>query len=91
MNEQDYTAVDELLTFEPSDAAEQSICHPVVVKDDRAVEGAEFFLLRLTSSDPVVVLEPDSATVTITDGDGRFTHMYDSKINISCMFSCLMI
>ena len=72
VNEHDYTALNEFLTFEPSEAPEQSVCHPVVVHDDREVEGAEFFLLRLTSSDPVVILEPASATVTITEGDGKF-------------------
>lgn len=70
--EHDYTALDELLTFEPSEAIEQSICHPVIVHDDRLVEGAEFFRLLLTSSDPVVILNPASATVTITEGDGEF-------------------
>ena len=65
--------MNEFLTFEPVEASEQSICHPVVVHDDREVEGAEFFQLRLTTSDPAVVLNPASATVTITEGDGKLT------------------
>ncbi len=63
--------MNEFLTFEPSEATVQSICHPVIVHDDREVEGAEFFQLRLTTSDPAVNLEPASATVTITEGDGK--------------------
>lgn len=65
--------MNEFLTFEPLEASEQSICHPVFVHDDREVEGAEFFQLRLTTSDPAVVLDPASATVTITEGDGKLT------------------
>ena len=65
--------MNEFLTFEPLEASEQSICHPVVVHDDREVEGAEFFKLLLTTSDPAVFLYPASATVTITEGDGKLT------------------
>ena len=76
VDENDYTSLDEFLTFEPSEATEQSVCHPVVVHDDREVEGAEFFQLRLTSSDPVVILDPATATVTITEGDGKHNMLH---------------
>ena len=87
VNDRDYTSLDEFLTFEPSEDTKQSICHPVFIHDDREVEGAEFFRILLTSSDPVVILEPASATVTITEGDGKLytsctlhVHVYVNQI-----------
>ena len=68
----DFTSLDETLTFVPSVSAEQTICHTVEIHDDREVEGAEFFSIRLTSTEPMIVLQPASAVVTISEGDGQF-------------------
>ena len=68
----DFTELDETLTFVPSVRAEQTICHTVEIHDDREVEGAEFFTIRLSSKEPMVVLQPSSAVVTISEGDGEF-------------------
>ena len=79
----DYTALSETLTFEPSMDADTTICRPVVIHDDREVEGAEFFHVRLTSDDPMVILEPDSAQITITEGDGM-SHDMSHDMLVSC-------
>ena len=42
-----------------------------MIHDDREVEGAEFFRIHLTSNDTSVILRPDSADVTISEGDGK--------------------
>ena len=68
----DFTSLDETLTFVPSVSAEQTTCHKVEIHDDREVEGAEFFSIRLTSTEPMIVLQPASAVVTISEGDGQF-------------------
>lgn len=68
----DFSAVDEVLSFVPTTVAKQTICREVMIYDDREVEGAEFFRIHLTSDDPSVILHPDSADVTISEGDGKF-------------------
>ena len=67
----DYSALDEVLTFVPSTDMKQTICRTVTIYDDREVEGAEFFRIHLSSDDTSVILRPDSADVTISEGDGN--------------------
>ena len=45
---------------------------PVQIEDDNILENPENFNAVLSSTDPAVVLDPDTATVTITDNDGEY-------------------
>jgi len=48
----------------------------LVILDDLLVEDSEFFNVTLTTTDSRVSLEPDAATVTIEDVDGKLLHMH---------------
>ena len=39
--------------------------------DDNAVEAVEVFFVSLVTSDMGVVLDPENATISVTDGDGK--------------------
>ena len=57
------------LTFQPGNT---SVCGSVgEVKDDVIVEGAEFFSLLLSSQNNRVLIQQNTAQVTIEDNDGR--------------------
>ena len=44
----------------------------VPIEDDNILENPENFNAVLSSTDPAAVLDPDTATVTITDNDGEY-------------------
>ena len=59
------------LTFQPGNT---SVCGSVgQVKDDVIVEGAEFFSLLLSSQNNRVLIQQNTAQVTIEDNDGRYS------------------
>ena len=66
----DYSVVSQSVTFGPSDTL---LSVTVPINDDSVYELDEMFTAVLTTTDPGVVLFDDTATVTITDDDGRFT------------------
>ena len=66
----DYTGVNETLTFGAGLPAE--MCVDIRVSEDDLVETDEVLTLVLNSSDlAVVLMEPDTATVTIVNTDGK--------------------
>ena len=64
----DYTAIVDDLTFS---AAVNQVCRNVSTTDDGKDEPNEQFELNLATTDGNVILNPDVATVTITDADGE--------------------
>ena len=60
----DYTTVSRNLTFDPA-VTSQTV--PVAIIDDLIVEHSEIINLTLTSTDPAVILNPSTSTVTIED------------------------
>ena len=84
----DYTALDNKLTFVPSAESEQTICHMVAIHDDREVEGPELFRIQLTSDDSRILLQPSVAAVTITDSDGKFDTTLEIVIKLMRTKSC---
>ena len=64
----DYTTVSRNLTF---NAAVTSQTVPIIITDDLIVERSEIINLTLTSTDPDVILNPSTSTVTIEDVDSK--------------------
>ena len=64
----DFTSVTAQLTFQPSQA-DVPQCEDVPLQEDTILETNESFTVELSTTDPVVVLDPQSATVTIMDND----------------------
>ena len=57
--------------FAPS-LSPKTVCIPIIVIDDDAIEGEETFRLELsTLQEQVLLEEPSSAAVTVVDGDGK--------------------
>ena len=69
----DYTPLTTDLTF-GSGAVTKMVM--IAILDDLLVEDSEFFNVTLTTTDPSVTLEPDAATATIEDVDGKLLHMH---------------
>ena len=69
----DYGRVLQLVAFQIGDSSATRRCFSVVASADSEEEGAESFILELTSGDLAVVIssERGSATVTIVDGKGK--------------------
>jgi len=65
----DYTAVSRNLTFSAA-VSTQMVTIPIL--DDLIVERSEMFTLALTSTDPAVILNPSSSSVTIEDVDSEY-------------------
>ena len=64
----DYTVTSSDLTF---DAATSSQTVTIPILEDDIVEGSETITVTLTSTDPAAILNPQSASVTIEDNDGK--------------------
>ena len=67
----DFTSVTAQLIFQPSQA-DVPQCEDVPILEDTILETNEFFTVELSTTDPVVILSPQSATVTITDNDSMY-------------------
>ena len=65
----DYTAVSENLIFSAA-VSTQMVTIPIL--NDHIVEHSEMFTLALTSTDPAVILNPSSSSVTIEDVDSEY-------------------
>ena len=79
----DYTSVSEVVTFNPSANAIQTINVPVSILNDIFIESSETFTASLskgtTNPDLLTIGSPSSTTVTITDNDSK---IYNLKIYI---------
>ena len=64
----DFTSVSAQLIFQPSQADVQQ-CEDVPILEDTILEPNESFTVELITTDLDVILDPQSATVTITDND----------------------
>ena len=69
----DYTPLSTDLTFGNATVTKMVM---IDILDDLLVESSEFFNVTLTTTDPRITLEPDAATVTIEDVDGKLLHMH---------------
>ena len=67
----DYTPVSRNLTF---NAAVTSQVVEVTTIDDHVVEHSEIINLTLTSTDPAVILNPSTSTITIEDVDSKLLY-----------------
>ena len=65
----DYTAVSENLIFNAA-VSTQAVTIPIL--NDHIVEHSEMFTLALTSTDPAVILNPSSSSITIEDVDSEY-------------------
>ena len=65
----DYTSVENVLTFSPGVNESCTTVFPIV--DDSVLESNEVFSVTLSTTDSDVSLDPISATVTILDNDGK--------------------
>ncbi len=70
----DYTLA---LSFAAGSPVNSMSCVDIVILEDSAVEDIEGFYVELSTSDPVNILSPDNASVSILDNDG--TSMYFSQ------------
>ncbi len=77
----DYT-----LSFAAGSPVNSLSCVDIVILEDSAVEDIECFYVELSTSDPVNVLSPDNATVSILDNDGRC--IYNSLSRKTCINCC---
>ena len=73
---EDYDAVNELITFQPSDT-EKSLF--ITIRQDAKVENNERFVLILATDDDGVTIGDNLMTITITDDDGE----YDQRLVVT--------
>ena len=71
----DFASMTAQLTFQPSQA-DVPQCVDVPIQEDTVLETNEFFTVELSTTDPVVILSPQSATVTIFDDDSECNCSY---------------
>ena len=67
----DFTSVTAQLTFQPSQA-DVLQCEDVPIQQDTILEINESFTVELSTTDLDVILDPQSATVTIMDTDSMY-------------------
>ena len=68
---EDYSPVSNIeLLFQPASAS-QPQCVDIQLVDDSVLENNETFLVTLSSSDSAVLTNPNAATVTINNDDGK--------------------
>ena len=67
----DYTSVYRNLTF---NVAVTTQMVEVAISDDHIVEPSEVINLTLTSTDPAVILNPSTSTITIEDVDSKLLY-----------------
>ena len=81
----DYTTVSRNLTF---NAAVTSQTVPIIITDDFIVERSEIINLTLTSTDPDVILNPSTSTVTVEDVDSKLLDVdYNTLASMSAIYS----
>ena len=70
--EDDFHHVFEAVTFKPSSNGEVTTyqCINISLVDDYAVEEVEVFTVALNKTDENVILNPEMASITVTDSDG---------------------
>ena len=57
-------------TFQP-ETANQSQCINITIKSDEVLEGDESFFVVLDSSEPRIILSPNTSVVTILDSNSK--------------------
>ena len=66
----DFLVLDQDFTITPSSNGSRE-CFNITIIDDSIIEDTEFFRVSLTSTSNNVIVTSSSATVWITDNDGR--------------------
>jgi hypothetical protein len=78
---EDYVAVDEQITFLPTDTQRSLF---VTINTDTKVEANENFVLLLSTDADRVVVGDNVMTITITDDDGKNDQSIFSKVKNLC-------
>ena len=71
----DYRPVSRNLTFNTALTTQMV---EIPINDDRIVEESEIINLTLVSTDPAVILNPSTSTITIEDVDSKLLYAYHS-------------
>ncbi len=73
---QDYVNETATITFDPINL-EPIICERISLIDDLINEPTETFFVDLSTNDPAIMFENNSATVTIIDNDCEFSIFFN--------------
>ena len=75
-SDEDFAFSPQVLTFPAGSVVGNTQCIQVTILTDDSVEGDETFMLNLGSPGPLVVLDPNfsSATVSILNIDSKFSY-----------------
>ena len=74
VGESDFTPlVEDVRTFLPSSQSDD-VCWTISITNDSNVEGQEAFTVIINTDDDNVILNPDTAQVTITEMDCEYLH-----------------
>ena len=80
----DYTAVSVPLTFSESNTME---CVNISINADALDEVSEMFSVNLDTDDSSVILDPQSAPVTIIDSNGTLVYWMMRSLSLPCSSS----
>ena len=69
IDKQDYSFQQMTFTFSRNNTQQ---CFNIGILDDDINEAEKIFFVMLTTSDPQVILSPDTANITILDNDGKY-------------------
>ena len=67
----DFLSLVDQLTFNPGSGLQRD-CATITVGSDTILEDDESFSVVLTSTDPDVTINPNTAVVTLTNDDGKY-------------------
>ena len=67
----DFLSLVDQLTFNPGSGLQRD-CATITVGNDTILEDDESFSVVLTSTDPDVTINPNTAVVTLTNDDGKY-------------------
>lgn len=67
------------MAFKPSEGAQSNCTYIEILDDDNIVEQDEQFTVKLSSSNPQVVLTNREATITIIDDDGESDEVMETE------------
>ena len=69
------------ITFQPGDSVSSGPrCLNISTTDDTFLEEDETLVLTLTTSDPRVIISPDTHTLTIRDNDSKFRIIHATSL-----------
>ena len=78
----DFSSLVDQLTFNPGSGLQQD-CATITVGSDTTLEDDESFSVVLTTTDPDVIISPNTAFVTITNDDSKYLCLTSCVITIT--------